>query len=154
MNRQEHMQEAQDLLKRADEESTDGGNDRIAAEFMWGAFAHCLITVAQNNGLPHDSHGTFRIIAQHMDAAEGSNDWRSRFGSAERLHHHFYHGDLPADELQTHSPAYPGGCPRTPQDIASWRLTTTSKWKTDSDAGHPQMPLSGRRQPADRPRET
>ena len=74
MNRQEHMQEAQDLLKRADEESTDGGNDRIAAEFMWGAFAHCLITVAQNNGLPHDSHGTFRIIAQHMDAAQGSND--------------------------------------------------------------------------------
>ena len=32
MNRQEHMQEAQDLLKRADEESTDGGNDRIAAD--------------------------------------------------------------------------------------------------------------------------
>ena len=102
MNQEEHLQEAQDLLRRAGEESTDGGNDRIAAEFMWGAFAHCLITVAQNNGLPHDSHGTFRLIAQHMDAAEGSNDWRSRFGSAERLHHHFYHGDLPAQELRTH----------------------------------------------------
>ena len=154
MNRQEHMQEAQDLLKRADEESTDGGNDRIAAEFMWGAFAHCLITVAQNNGLPHDSHGTFRIIAQHMDAAEGSNDWRSRFGSAERLHHHFYHGDLPADELQTHSRHTREGAQGLLTDIASWRLITTSQWKTDSDAGHPQMPLSGRRQPAGRPRET
>ena len=102
MNRHEHTQEAQDLLKRADEESTDGGNDRIAAEFLWGALAHCLITVAQNNGLPHDSHGAFERTARHMDAAQGSNDWRSRFGSAERLHRHFYHGDLPAQELRTH----------------------------------------------------
>ena len=102
MNRHEHTQEAQDLLKRADAESTAGGNDRIAAEFLWGAFAHCLITVAQNDGLPHDSHGAFERTARHMDAAQGSNDWRSRFGSAERLHRHFYHGDLPVQELRTH----------------------------------------------------
>ena len=103
MNRHEHTQEAQDLLKRSEEESADGGNDRIAAEFLWGAFAHCLITVAQDNGLPHDSHGAFERTARHMDAAQSSNDWRSRFGSAERLHRHFYHGDLPAQELRTHT---------------------------------------------------
>ena len=103
MNQQEHTQEARELIRRADEESTDGGNERIAAEFLWGAFAHCLITVAQNEGLPHDSHGAFRMIARHMDAAQDSNSWRSRFGSAERLHQYFYHGDLPGEERRTHT---------------------------------------------------
>ena len=37
-----------------------------------------------------------------MDAAQGSNDWRSRFGSVERLHQHFYHGNLTNRLLQTH----------------------------------------------------
>ena len=46
MNEDEHTQEARELIRRADEESTDGGNERIAAELLWGAFAHCLITVA------------------------------------------------------------------------------------------------------------
>ena len=40
-----------------------GGNELIAAEFLRGAFAHCLITFAQNEGLPHDSHRAFRHIA-------------------------------------------------------------------------------------------
>ena len=94
MNQQEHAQEALELMRRAQEELANGGNHRIAAGFLWGAFAHCLITVALNEGLPHDSHGAFQRIAQHMDAAQGSNDWRSRFGSAERLRQHFYHGNL------------------------------------------------------------
>lgn len=102
MNQPEHTQEATELVRRAHEESTNGGNERIAAELLWGAFAHCLIAVAQNEELPHDSHGAFRTIARHMDAAQDSNDWRSRLGAAENLHHHFYHGDLPAQELRTH----------------------------------------------------
>ena len=80
MNQHEHTQEATELVRRAQEESTNGGNERIAAELLWGAFAHCLIAVAQNDGLPHDSHGAFRTIARHMDATQDSNDWRSRLG--------------------------------------------------------------------------
>ena len=102
MNQEEHISMARELVGRANQESGDGGNEMIAAEFFWGAFAHCLITVAQNEGLPHDSHGAFTRIAQHMDAAQGGNRWRSRFGSAEQLHEHFYHGNLPARELRTH----------------------------------------------------
>ncbi len=103
MNQEEHLSMARELMSRADHESAaDGGNEMVAAEFLWGALTHCLITVAQNEGLPHDSHGAFSRIAQHMDAAQDSNDWRSRFGAAENLHHHFYHGDLPAQELRTH----------------------------------------------------
>ncbi len=102
MNQEEHVRMARELSQRASEEPTNGGNELIAAEFFWGAFAHCLITIALNEGLPHDSHGAFRTIAQYLDKAQGSNRWRSRLGSAEQLHFHFYHGDLPDDELRTH----------------------------------------------------
>ncbi len=102
MNRDEHMHEAQELLRRAHGEATDGGNEGNAAELLWGSFAHCLIAVAQRDGLPHDSHRAFEWTARHMDAAKGGNDWRSRFDSAERLRRHSYHGDLPARELRTH----------------------------------------------------
>ena len=60
MNQEQHLSMARELMRRADQESGDGGNEMIAAEFLWGALAHCLITVAQNEGLPHDSHGTSR----------------------------------------------------------------------------------------------
>ena len=102
MNREEHLAMARELMRRATQESRDGGNEMIAAELLCGAFAHCLIAVALNETLPYDSRGAFKRIAQHLDAAQGGNKWRSRFGSAERLHFHFYHGSLPAKELQNH----------------------------------------------------
>ena len=102
MNQEEHINMARELVDRADNESKNGGNEMVAAELLWGAFAHCLITVAQNEGLPHNTHGAFGRIAQHLDHLQGANKWRSRFGSAERLHFHFYHGDLPAQEVETH----------------------------------------------------
>ena len=105
MNQEEHVRMALELSQRASEESRDGGNELIAAEFLWGTFAHCLVAIALEEGLEHDSHGAFRTIAQHLDAALGGNRWRSRFGSAERLHFHFYHGNLPDDELRTHKRA-------------------------------------------------
>ena len=52
MNQEEHVSMVQELMERADQESRDGGNELIAAEFLWGAFAHCLITVALNESLP------------------------------------------------------------------------------------------------------
>ena len=74
---EEHLSMARELMRRADQESAaDGGNEMIAAEFLWGALAHCLITVAQNEGLPHDSHGAFSRIAQHLDGTQGGNEWR------------------------------------------------------------------------------
>ena len=33
MNQHEHTQEARELIRRAGEESKDGGNERVAAEF-------------------------------------------------------------------------------------------------------------------------
>ena len=85
MNGEEHLAMARELMERANQESSDGGNEMIAADLLWGAFAHCLITVALNDTLPHDSRGAFRRIAQHLDAAQGGNKWTSRFGSAAQL---------------------------------------------------------------------
>jgi hypothetical protein len=105
MNQQEHVGMAQELTERAEEEARNGGNELVAAEFLWGAFAHCLITIALNEGLPRDSHGAFQAIARYLDAALGGNVWRSRFGAAEGLHSHFYHGNLTEDQLRTHKQA-------------------------------------------------
>ena len=66
MNQQEHLQEARELMDWSQEVTESGRNPRIAAELLWGSFAHCLITVALNDGLPHDSHGAFRNIARHL----------------------------------------------------------------------------------------
>ena len=52
MNQEEHVSTARELMRRAEEEWQHGGNDMIAAELLWGAFAHCLITVALNDNLP------------------------------------------------------------------------------------------------------
>lgn len=92
-------------MARADEERRTGGNEVIAAELLWGAFAHCLITVAQNEGLSHNSHEEFRLIAEQLAISHNAERWRSDFGAAQELHVHFYHGDLDSSELHTHTRA-------------------------------------------------
>lgn len=58
--------------------------------------------VALNDGLPHAGHGAFGSIARYLDTVQGGNRWTSNFGSAERLHHHSYHGNLTGDLMQSH----------------------------------------------------
>ena len=82
-----------------------GGNQLVAAELLWGAFAHCLITVAQNEGLPHNSHEELRHIAEQLSISQGLERWRSDFGAGEKLHIHYYHGNLRTSELHTHTRA-------------------------------------------------
>lgn len=93
---------ARELMLRAEMEQRPGGNELVAAEFLWGAFAHCLIAVAQNEGLPHDSHRAFSNVAKELAAKHHLPRWQSDFGAAENLHTHFYHGDLNAEHLHTH----------------------------------------------------
>ena len=40
MNQEEHLAMARELVRRANRESSSGGNEMIAAELLWGAFAH------------------------------------------------------------------------------------------------------------------
>ena len=92
-------------MARASAERQVGGNQFVAAELLWGAFAHCLITVAQNEGLPHNSHEELRQVAEQLAISQNLERWRSDFGAGEKLHVHFYHGNLRASELRTHTQA-------------------------------------------------
>ena len=92
-------------MARAETERQRGGSELVAAEFLWGAFTHCLITVAQNEGLPHDSHGSFRHIARLLAAKQNLERWQSDFKAAEQLHTYFYHGDLDTGARRTHTRA-------------------------------------------------
>ncbi len=94
---------AQELTVRADEEFRSGGNLLVAAELLWGAFAHCLIAVAINESLAHNSHEEFRIVARHLANSLGQERWVSDFGAAEGLHIHFYHCNLTGQQLSTHA---------------------------------------------------
>ena len=89
----------------AETERQKGGNELVAAELLWGAFAHCLITVAQNEGLLHNSHEELRRVAERLSISQSLERWISDFGAAERLHVHFYHGNLTQSELRTHTQA-------------------------------------------------
>ena len=86
-------------------ERQNGGHQLVAAELLWGAFAHCLITVAQNEGLPHRSHEELRFVAEQLSISQNLERWRSDFGAAGKLHVHFYHGNLTQGELRTHTQA-------------------------------------------------
>ena len=103
LNQEEHIRTAQELSARADEELRSGGNQLVAAELMWGAFAHCLIARAINEGMHHSSHEEFRLVAQHLAASRNLERWQSDFGAAEGLHVHFYHGNLTLQQLHTHA---------------------------------------------------
>ena len=94
---------ALELIARADEELRNGGNGLVAAEFLWGAFAHCLIGWAMGEGLPHNSHEEFRRVAERLAASLNQQRWRSDFGAAEHLHIHFYHGNLTTQQVHTHA---------------------------------------------------
>ena len=94
---------AQEFAIRADRELQNGGNQLVAAELLWGAFAHCLIAMALNEGMAHNSHEDFRRVAYRLAEAQESERWLSDFGAAESLHIHFYHGNLTAQQLNTHA---------------------------------------------------
>ncbi len=88
---------------RAEQELRSGGNGLVAAELLWGAFAHCLIARSLIEGLPHNSHEDFRRIAQQLAASQNLDRWLSDFGAAEGLHIHFYHGNLTPLQVNTHA---------------------------------------------------
>ena len=70
------------------------GNEFIAAEILWGAFAHGLIAVGSLNQWRYTSHESLKRVARNLADMPGLPRWESDFAYAERLHIHFYHGRL------------------------------------------------------------
>ena len=82
----------------------DAGEELNGAELLWGAAAHALIAVAQENGWHYDSHGALRNVTIRLETNERRPQWRSDFNTAERFHTHFYHGRLTAREVALDRP--------------------------------------------------
>lgn len=105
MNQEEHLSMARELMKPADQESGDEDNDMIAAEFLRGALAQCLIAVAQNDGLPHDSHRALTLRLGRKTAFPLPPRWPTGRGTANpQAGHRGGHRGTPQDAVSK----YPG----------------------------------------------
>ena len=94
LSKDEHIATANELVRRYQQENEPGGNSMVAAEMLWGAFAHALIAVANEKGWHYDSHGALKRASLRLAQEQNRSMWANDFASAERLHSHFYHGNL------------------------------------------------------------
>jgi len=93
LGRSQHITVIREFASRANAEF-ETGNEFIAAEILWGAFAHGLIAAASLNEWHYTSHESLKQVARNLVQTQGLQRWQSDFASAERLHIHFYHGRL------------------------------------------------------------
>lgn len=93
LDRSQHIVVIREFVTRANIEF-EIGNEFIAAEILWGAFAHGLIAVASLNQWHYTSHESLKRVARNLAETQGLPRWQSDFATAERLHIHFYHGRL------------------------------------------------------------
>lgn len=101
MNTRQRLDASMEFRERSDEEFNTGGNTMIAAELLWGAYAQLSLAVAELKGWPSLGHGAYRNTAINLRDFQGSERWVSDWAAAERLHSHFYQGNLSPNELRT-----------------------------------------------------
>ncbi len=95
LNQNQHIAVIREFVSRANTEF-ETGNEFIAAEILWGAFAHGLIAAASPNQWRYTSHESLKQVARNLAQMQSLPRWQSDFAYAERLHIHFYHGRLEA----------------------------------------------------------
>ena len=100
MTLSERMAVIAEFSKRSDDEFDDDGNDLIALERFWEAFAHAMIAVAEMNAWPSDGHAVYRHMACRLRDMHQQERWMSDLAAPARLHSHFYQGGLTATELE------------------------------------------------------
>jgi hypothetical protein len=93
LEQSQHIAVIREFGSRANTEF-ETGNEFIAAEILWGAFAHGLIVVATLNQWRYTSHESLKHVARNLAQTQSLPRWQSDFAYAERLHIHFYHGHL------------------------------------------------------------
>lgn len=89
----EHAEAARKFLLDANEAIADGKRLN-AAEMLWGAAAHAIIAVAQDNGWSYQYHRDLTSAAKKL--AIERQDWQMWDGgkAAEQCHIYFYHGRM------------------------------------------------------------
>ncbi len=101
MTPQARSQLSQTLLQRSDDEFDSGGNAHIAAELLWGATAQLLRTVIDTDStLEFTGHDSYREAAERVEELSAEPFNASDYNAANRLHIHFYQGQLTDKDLK------------------------------------------------------
>ena len=101
MTPQARSQLSQTLLQRSDDEFDSGGNTHIAAELLWGAAAQLLRTVIDTDPtLEFEGHDSYRQAARRVEELSAESFDVLDYNAANRLHIHFYQGQLSDKDLK------------------------------------------------------
>ena len=101
MTPQDRSRLSQTLLQRSDQEFDNRGNTHIAAELLWGAAAQLLHTVIDTDEtLEFEGHDSYRQAAQRVEELITEPFDVSDYNAANRLHIHFYQGQLTDQDLK------------------------------------------------------
>lgn len=93
MSPREHRQVALDFLAASDEEFERGDVLQVA-EKLWGAAAHAVMSVAQEQELPYASHRALKNAAIRLSEDRNDPLIEAYFLAAEKFHRHFYHDSM------------------------------------------------------------
>ena len=100
MTPQEHLGMSSELAARSDQEFDQDGNRLIAAELFWGAVAHNFIAAADfHPDWQIRGHSHYAFVAAQLGSAEPGASRQADTAQADRLHRHFYNGDLSPVDL-------------------------------------------------------
>lgn len=92
---------SQTLLQRSDDEFDSGANTHVAAELLWGAAAQLLRTVIDTDAtLDFTGHDSYRQAARLVQQLSPEPFDVLDYNAANRLHVHFYQGQLTDKDLQ------------------------------------------------------
>ena len=101
MTPQERSQLSQTLLQRSDDEFNNGGNTHISAELLWGAAAQLLRTAIDTDAtLEFTEHDSYRQAALRVEELSTERFDALDYNAANRLHIHFYEGQLTDKNLK------------------------------------------------------
>lgn len=92
---------SREFAQRSDQEFDQGGNDMIAAEFLWGAVAQSLLAIAETNNWPCHGHRGFSEVARRLAEQQPDVTWQSDIAAADQLHRYFYNRSLQPAELDS-----------------------------------------------------
>ena len=103
MIKDEHVQTAQDFLRKSDGYFAEG-DVLQGSEKLWGAAAHSVMALAQERGWQFGNHYALRQVAIRL--ADEMEDERISlgFGVSEKFHANFYHEFMEDSELDMNRP--------------------------------------------------
>ncbi len=101
---QEHIATAQEFLEKSDR-YFDEGDILQGSEKSWGAAAHAVMAVAQQNGWPYGDHHALKTAARRLADEHDDPSLELAFGVAEKFHANFYHKFMQDYEFDHDRPA-------------------------------------------------